>query len=350
MTRTGRTCFEPGDDRPSPLVIGEVALAHDGSLGLAHAFIDALARAGADAVKFQTHCAEAESTVHEPWRVPFSVQDRSRFDYWSRTAFSEPQWLDLRRHARERGLLFLSSAFSVASLDLLDRIGVDMWKLASGTLSDPGMIDRLRDARRPVLVSTGMSGWAEIDHVVESLRTADVPVAVLQCTSEYPCAAARVGLNLLAQFRERYRCPVGLSDHSGTIFPSLAAATLGAEVLEVHVTLSREHFGPDVPASVTTAELATLVEGVRFIDRMLRSPVDKDAMAAELAPMRGVFGKSIVLASSLPAGTRLAREHLQFKKAGAGIPPARIAEVLGRRLRQDMAADHPLAEQDLEGR
>jgi N,N'-diacetyllegionaminate synthase len=347
MTRA-RAWFDAGGEPASPLIVGEVALAHDGSLGMAHAFIDAIAAAGADAVKFQTHCAEAESTPHEPWRVPFSSQDASRFSYWTRTAFSESQWHGLKRHADERGLLFLSSAFSIASIELLERVGVAAWKLASGVLSDTALVERVCRARLPVLLSTGMSGWDEIDRVVGALRAAGVPLVVLQCTSEYPCPAEHIGLNLLSVFRQRYQCPVGLSDHSGTIFPSLAAAVLGARVLEVHVTLSREQFGPDVPVSVTTAELRTLVDGVRFMERMLQSPVDKDALAVDLAPMRAIFGKSVVLAASLPAGTRLAREHLQFKKAGGGIPPARVGDVIGRRLRQDTAVDHPLSDRDFE--
>ena len=331
-----------------PLVIGEVALAHDGSLGLAHAFVDAIARAGADAVKFQTHCAAEESTRREPWRVRFSPQDETRYDYWARTAFTEPQWRELRRHAAERGLLFISSAFSIAAIDLLDRTGVDAWKLASGTLDDVRLLDRLAGDRRTVLVSTGMSPVGEIDAAVARLRARETPVAVLQCTSQYPCPPERVGLNLLAAFRDRYGCPVGLSDHSGTIFPSLAAAALGADVLEVHVTLSREMFGPDVPASVTTAELRQIVEGTACVARMLASPVDKDAAAAALAPMREVFGKSLVSAEALPAGLVLETRHVAFRKAGRGLPPGRLDALVGRRLRRAVPSGEPLADTDFE--
>ncbi|HEX7084993.1 MAG TPA: N-acetylneuraminate synthase family protein [Vicinamibacterales bacterium] len=331
-----------------PLIIGEVALAHDGSLGLAHAFVDAIADAGADAVKFQTHCAAEESTKHEPWRVRFSPQDETRFDYWVRTAFTEAQWQGLSRHAAARGLLFISSAFSVAAIDLLDRAGVAAWKLASGTLDDPRLLERLAGDRRTVLVSTGMSPLEEIDDAVARLRVRGTPVAVLQCTSQYPCPPEGVGLNLLDVFRQRYGCPVGLSDHSGTIFPSLAAATLGADVLEVHVTLSREMFGPDVPASVTTAELRQIVEGTRFIARMLASPVDKDAQATALEPMRGIFGKSLVSAEPLPAGLVLEARHVAFRKAGKGLPPNRLPSLVGRRLRRAVPAHEPLADTDFE--
>jgi N,N'-diacetyllegionaminate synthase len=331
-----------------PLVIGEVALGHDGSLGMAHAFIDAVASAGAGAVKFQTHWAPVESTREEPWRVPFSLQDDCRYDYWRRTSFTEMQWHGLKRHADERGLFFLSSAFSADAVDLLRRVGVSAWKVASGTLDDPTLVARICVDGLPVIVSTGMSPMDEIDGIVTDLRAHGAPFALLQCTSEYPCPAERVGLNLVTELRERYGCPTGLSDHSGTIFPSLAAATLGAAVLEVHVTFSREMFGPDVPASLTTTELRTLVEGIRFIQRMRASPVDKNAMAARLASTRAIFGKSIVLGSPLPQGTVIERHHLAFKKAGRGMPPSRLSDVVGRRLRRTLDADHRLADDDLE--
>ncbi|HEX3129947.1 MAG TPA: N-acetylneuraminate synthase family protein [Thermoanaerobaculia bacterium] len=335
-------------DVPGCLVIGEVAQAHDGSLGTAHAFIDAIAAAGADAVKFQTHIAAAESTPGEPWRVRFSPQDATRYEYWKRMEFTEEQWAGLARHAEERGLLFLSSPFSVEAVRLLERIGMKAWKVASGEVSNPVLFDAILETGKPVLLSTGMSPLAEIDEAVLRVRERNVPLAVLQCTTAYPCPPEKTGLNLLAAFRERWGCAVGLSDHSGTIYPGLAAVTLGAEVLEVHVTLSREAFGPDVPASLTTGELRQLVEGVRFLERALANPVDKDGMAAEMEPLRRMFTKSVVARMDLAAGTVLAQEHLAVKKPGGGIPAARMAELIGRRLGRSVGADEALRPEDLE--
>lgn len=329
------------------LVIGEVAQAHDGSLGMAHAFLDAIADAGADAVKFQTHIAAAESTPGEPWRVRFSPQDETRYDYWKRMEFTEPQWAGLKRHADERGLLFLSSPFSAEAVDLLDRIGVAAWKVASGEVGNLPLFERMAAAGRPFLISSGMSPLAELDAAVEVVRRHGLPLAVLQCTSAYPCPPEKVGLNLLPVFRERYGCAVGLSDHSGTIYPGLAAAALGAEVLEVHATLSREMFGVDVPASVTTAELRQLVEGVRFIERMLANPVGKDEMAGEMEPLRRMFTKSVVARADLPAGTVLGEEHLALKKPGTGLGPSHLPGLLGRRLARDLGRDEMLREEDL---
>ena len=329
-------------------IIAEVAQAHDGSLGHAHAFIDAIARAGADAVKFQTHIATAESTPSEPWRVKFSKQDATRYDYWKRMEFTEEQWYGLKQHADERGLQFISSPFSVEAVDLLTRVGVAAWKVASGEVSNAFMFERMAATGLPFILSTGMSLLDEIDTAVERVKAYRLPLTVLQCTTAYPCPPEKVGLNLIPFFRERYGCDVGLSDHSGTIYAGLAAATLGIEALEVHVTLSREMFGPDVPASVTTSELRQLVEGVRFIERMKANPVDKDLMAQEMIPLRDLFTKSVVARVDLPAGTMLREEHLMVKKPGTGIPANRLHDVVGKRLRRPVKADELLQEQDLE--
>ena len=331
------------------IVIGEVAQAHDGSLGTAHAYVDAIAEAGADAVKFQTHIAAAESRRDEPWRVRFSYEDETRFEYWERMQFSEDAWSGLRAHADERGLAFLSSPFSLEAVALLRRVGVAGWKIASGEVTHPALLTAAAETGQPVILSSGMSGWAELDAAVDLVRSAGAgPLAVLQCTSSYPVAPERLGLNVVAEIASRYGCAPGLSDHSGTIYPSLGAVALGARVLEVHVTLSRELFGPDVAASVTSGELRQLVAGVRLLESALAAPVDKDAVAAELAPMAAIFGRSLVATGALPAGHELAAGDLVAKKPGDGIPPRRLSDVVGRRLRRALLPDEPLREDDLD--
>ena len=339
-----------GSDRAQGrcLIIGEVAQSHDGSLGMAHAFIDAIADAGADAVKFQTHIAAAESTPSEPWRVKFSKQDRTRYDYWKRMEFSEEQWLGLKQHADERGLLFLSTPFSSEAIELLSRIGMKVWKIASGEVGNISMLNQIAAFGQPVILSSGMSDLKELDDAVQMLQRSGNRHAVLQCTSAYPCPPEKVGLNMLDVFRKRYSCGVGLSDHSGTIFPGLAAVTLGAEVVEVHVALSREMFGPDVSSSLVTSELAQLVNGVRSIETMIANPIDKDAMADQLSPLRGMFTKSIVVQADLAEGTVLQRSHFKLKKPGTGLPASRIDSLIGKSLRRDVKADHLISISDVE--
>jgi len=325
-----------------------VAQNHDGSLGTAHSYIEAAARAGADAIKFQTHIASAESTPAEPWRIRFSPQDATRYQYWKRTEFSEEQWRGLAEHANERGLRFLSSAFSLAAVDLLERLDVPAWKVGAGEIGNVVLIERMARTGRPVLLSSGMASWNDLDNAVDVVRKCGAPVVVLQCTTAYPCPPEKLGLNILADLRERYRCPVGLSDHSGTICAGLAAAALGIDLLEVHVVFSRECFGPDVRASVTTGELSQLTEGIRFIEKARANPVNKDAMARELSDLRSIFGHSVTAARDLPAGSRLTETDLALKKPGTGIPAHRLKDVVNRRLKRAVTENTLLSEDDLE--
>lgn len=329
------------------LIIAEVAQAHDGSLGTAHAFIDAAAQAGADAIKFQTHIAAAESSPSEPWRVKFSYQDETRYDYWKRMEFSEAQWAGLKEHAGRKNLQFLSSPFSLEAARLLLRIGVQAWKVASGEVGNTKLIEFVCETQLPILLSTGMSNYHEMDSAVDYIQQSGNDLTIFQCTSVYPCPPEKVGLNLIPILRDRYGCKVGLSDHSGTIYSGLAAAALGIEALEVHVTLSREMFGPDVSSSLTTGELRHLVDGVRFIERMNANPVDKNDAAAELIPTRLLFSKSLVAARDIPSGTILQESDLVSRKPGTGIPVSRLGQMVGKTLQRSLVSGELLRELDV---
>ena len=340
-------------ERPSPdsscAIIAEIAQAHDGSLGTAHAMIDAAAEAGVDAVKFQTHIADAESTPGEPWRVKFSPQDATRYDYWKRMEFTPEQWAGLKKHAEERGLAFLSSPFSMEAVQLLRDIGgVAAWKVASGEVTNvPMLIDMCRDGI-PVLLSSGMSDFDELAAALDTIRAhGDLPVCLLQCTSSYPTPPEKVGINVMRELAERFGTAVGLSDHSATIFPGLIAAWEGAKVIEVHLTLSRRAFGPDVVASLTVEEMTELVRGVRFVEAMRANPLDKTAQKAEMAAMRAIFMKSLMLARDMEADEEITKDVLVARKPGGGIPASEYERVLGRHLRRDVPALTPLQEDDI---
>lgn len=328
------------------LIVAEIAQAHDGSLGMAHAYIDAAASAGADAVKFQTHIAAEESTRNEPWRVRFSEQDATRYDYWKRLEFTPEQWSGLKRHADRAGLLFFSSPFSVAAVDLLEALDVPLWKIASGEVTNKPLIDRLIRTGKPAIVSAGMCTPEELDACMGWLEQAGAERLLLQCTSEYPCPADRIGLNMLETFRAQYRCPVGLSDHSGTIVPGVVAAYLGASLIEVHLTFDKRSFGPDTPASLTIEQLRQLAEGAKFAARMAASPADGATRAERYRDLRAIFYRSLVAKSALAAGTVLGEQMVAAKKPGGGIPPQRLPELLGRVLLRPVDEDEPFREDD----
>jgi len=343
----------PVDDREvgpglPPFIIAEVAQAHDGSLGTAHAYVDAVADAGAHAIKFQTHIAAEESTFDEPFRVRFSRQDETRYGYWTRMEFTPEQWKDLAEHARTRGLTFLSSPFSVAAVEMLWDLGVRAWKIGSGEFGSRGLLEAMGKRGGTILLSTGMSRMEEIAQGVEIVRSMGMGLVLFQCTSRYPTPLESVGIHVIDELRERFHCPVGLSDHSGSVFPGLKAMALGADLLEVHVTMDRRLFGPDVKASVTVDELAFLAEAGEAFFTMETNPVDKDRAAEELQEMRRMFSKSVAPRQALPVGTVLTRDMLTLKKPGTGIPEHDMDRLVGRVLKRAVPADRLLSWEDVE--
>lgn len=335
-----------GIDGQSCFVIAEVAQAHDGSLGTAHAYIDAAADAGADAIKFQTHIADAESTLDEPWRVRFSRQDVSRYDYWKRMEFAPDEWSGLAEHCKDQDIEFMSSPFSVESVDLLSSLGMRLWKIASGEIYNPPLIEAVLATGAPVVFSTGMSRLEELDPIVEQARQQGNEFALLQCATAYPCPPELWGFGVMEEIRNRYHCLAGFSDHSGDIFAGLSAAALGASILEVHITFSRNAFGPDVPASVTPDDLARLVTGVRQICLAREANPDKSTIAEQTGGLRDIFGRSLALGEDLDAGTRIEAHHLALKKPAGGIPWSSRGDVIGRTLIRDKSAKRLLTLED----
>ncbi len=329
------------------LLIAEVGQAHDGSLGTGHAFIDAAAAAGADAIKFQTHIAAAESTLDEEFRVKFSKQDATRYDYWRRMEFTPEQWAGLADHAAEKSLIFLSSAFSVAAVELLHALGHPAWKIGSGEYKSQDLMAAMAATGKPILLSTGMSRWAEIADSAAGIRGLGVDLALFQCTSRYPTPFDHVGLNVIDKLRADHACPVGLSDHSGSPFPALAALARGADMIEVHITFDKGMFGPDAPASLTFGEFRQVAEGRAAFAEMDAHPVDKDVVADELETMRGLFTKSLAPSQALSKGTVLTAHMLTAKKPGTGIPATRLEDFVGRTLANDVQPDRLLRVEDV---
>ena len=185
-----------------PLIIAEVAQAHEGSLGMAHAYIDAAAKAGAGAIKFQTHIASSESTLDEPFRIKMSSQDKKRYDYWKRMEFTKIQWAELKNHAEEKNLLFLSSAFSKDAVDLLEELGMKYWKIASGQIFDEIVLKKILQTKKPLLLSTGMCSFKDLDKIVLQVKGSGNEFAIFQCTSSYPTSLKEIGINVLDEIKK----------------------------------------------------------------------------------------------------------------------------------------------------
>lgn len=326
-------------------IIAEIGSVHDGSLGNARCLIDTAADAGASVVKFQTHIAEAETLREAP--MPPYFRGEPRFEYFQRTAFTPAQWTELKAHCDERGIEFMSSPFSIEAVDLLERVGVARYKVGSGEMTNQPMLHAIGETRKPVILSSGMSSWQELDEAVAAIRRYHDRITLLQCTSAYPCPYERVGLNVMVQLRDRYGLPVGLSDHTLTIFAPIVAVGLGASVIEKHLTFSRRMYGSDARHSLEPGEFREMVAGIRAAAVMRAALVDKDAEAAGLREMKDIFEKSVVAVVDIAAGTTLTPGMLGVKKPGTGIPARRLHELVGRRTARPIPKDSMISEDAL---
>jgi N-acetylneuraminate synthase len=328
----------------STFIIAEIGSTHDGSFGNARCAIDVVAECSANAVKFQTHIAEAETLRNAP--MPHYFKGEPRFEYFQRTGFSRDQWRELKVYAEEKGLTFLSSPFSVEAVDLLESIGMERYKIPSGEVTNLPYLERIAQTGKPVILSSGMSSWDELDEAVATITRYHNNLTILQCTTEYPCPPEHVGLNVMLEMKERFGLPVGLSDHTLSNATALAAVTLGASIVEKHFTLSKRMYGSDARHSAEPAQFAELVRHIREIETILSHPMDKSD-ASRFADMKDIFQKSVVSRVHIPEGAIITREMLGVKKPGTGLAPGRLAEIVGRRSRRAVPVNTVLQEGDV---
>jgi N,N'-diacetyllegionaminate synthase len=317
-------------------IISEIGQAHEGSLGMALSYIDALADAGVDAVKFQVHIAEAESSEFEPFRVKFSNQDKSRYDYWKRMEFSIDEWKLLKSQCDDREVEFLASPFSNKAVEILEEIGVKRYKIGSGEVNNFLLLEKIAKTGKPVILSTGMSSFAELDTTVEFLKKRKIEFSILQCTTAYPTNPESYGLNVIRELKDRYKVPVGFSDHSGRPETCIAAAALGAEILEFHAVFDRRSFGPDSSSSLQIEEISSMVKAVNNIQTALINPIDKFKNST-FSRLKTIFEKSLSINKNLPEGHIITFDDLETKKPrGYGIEASKFQTVLGKRLNREM--------------
>lgn len=333
--------------KTSPYLIAEIGQAHDGSLGILHSYIDAISKTGVDAVKFQMHIAEAESSLHEPFRIKFSLEDETRFDYWKRMSFSLEQWKGIKKHCDEVGLDFICSPFSNLAVDWLEELGIECYKIGSGEVNNFLILEKIAQTKKPIILSSGMSSYAELDKTVTFLKERNVEFSILQCTTAYPTQPEQYGLNVIQELKNRYNVPVGFSDHSAKIETCIAATVLGASILEFHVIFDREIFGPDSKSSLTISETKHLVTGVRNIANALVNPIDK-SNTENFSSLKQIFEKSLAVNKDLPKNHVLSFEDLESKKPkGFGIDASRFEEIIGKTLNKKLKQWDFLNETDL---
>ena len=325
------------------MVIAEVGSVHDGSLGNAKQLITTAAACGVDAVKFQTHISDAETLPDAP--MPPYFKGEPRYEYFNRTGFTLTQWKDLKGVCDQSGVIFLSSPFSETAVDLLEEVGIEHYKIPSGEVTNLPLLEKIAQLGKPIILSSGMSSWEELDDAVDIIRKFDAPLTIMQCSSQYPCPYDKVGLNVMQEMHNRYCVPVGLSDHTLTNYAVFAAVSLGAVVIEKHFTFSRFMYGSDAKHSVEPDEMVDLVSGIRAIEVMLQSHVDKDNISP-YTDMKEIFEKSLVSSVDIPEGAVITKGMLTVKKPGSGISPSRLREIIGKKTKKQILRNTLLSDDD----
>ncbi len=335
--QVGKHLVGPG----SPcLIIAEAGVNHNGSLDMALRLVDAAAEAGADVVKFQTFKSEEVISPAAPkaeYQKQTTGSEESQLEMVRKLELSADSFATLNDHCSKRGVVFMSTPFDFGSVDLLQRLDVPAFKIPSGEVTNLPFLSYIAKQGRPIILSTGMANLAEVEVAVQTLRrSGTTDLVLLHCVSNYPSQPASVNLRAMHTLAEHFGVPTGYSDHTeGTVIP-LAAAALGACVIEKHFTLDRTLPGPDHRASLEPAELAAMVRGIRVVEAALgdgrKVPADEELNTAAVAR------RSLVAACDLAAGTVLSESTVVIRRPGTGLPPSALPQVLGRRLREAVSA------------
>ncbi len=335
MVGPGEPCF----------IVAEAGVNHNGQMNLAKRLIDVAKSAGADAVKFQTFRAEDVATTKAEkadYQKETSPLEESQYHMLKRLELSEVEFTDLAAYAHSRGILFLSTPFSIKGVDLLNRIGVPCFKVASGEITNLPLLKHIGQTGKPVILSTGMSTIEEIRDALAALKQGGrCEVALLHCVTGYPPRMEDVNLKAMLFLEKTFHLPVGFSDHTMGINASVAAVALGACVIEKHFTIDRNLSGPDHRASLEPDELAALVKSVREVEVALGREVKEPSL--EESSIRGLVRRSVVARQIIPQGTKINEDMLDCKRPGCGIPPADLSTLVGRKARRQIQKDELLS-------
>jgi len=338
-----------GPDAPV-FIIGEAGVNWNGDLDVARRMVDVAAEAGVDAVKFQTFRAgevAGRSAPKAPYQLRTTDEAESQHEMLRRLELSPQGHRDLQRHCRSRGVAFVSTPFGEESADLLEHLGVPLFKISSGDVTNIPFLQHVARKGRPMLLSTGMCYLSEVGEAVTAIRHAGGEhLVLLHCVSAYPADPADANLRAIRTLRRAFQLPVGYSDHTLGVDVALAAVALGACVVEKHFTVDRSLPGPDQRASLEPAELGALVSGIRSVERALGTGI-KEPCPSE-ADNRLVVRRSLAAAADLPQGAVLTARMLTAIRPATGLAPGLMPHVIGRRLKRPLARGDLIAWSDLE--
>lgn len=318
------------------LIIAEIGQSHLGSFKNIKSIIKKVSKTGVEFIKFQTHFASEESTLDEPFRVKIK-NFKNRLDYWKKMEFSENQWKKISDECKKNNLTFLSSPFSEKAIKILSKLKMPAWKIGSGEFFSKSLLDKILKFRQPIILSTGLATLNDITNLISKIKKKNSKLILMQCTSSYPCKIEDVGVNVLKIFQEKFNCLVGLSDHSGSIYPSIYAMIKGASLIEVHVGDKKNAKNPDNSSSLSFEQLTELVKARDIFYILKKNNVNKTKLNKKLLKNKKIFTKSCALINSKKKGEILKKEDITFKKPGTGIPEKNLNSIIGKKLIKNLS-------------
>ena len=329
--------------RLKTLIIAEAGVNHNGDMTIARKLIDVAAEAGADIAKFQTFKAErivTRTAAKAKYQAQTTGREESHYEMLRRLELTEDMLRELKSHCMARNIGFLSTAFDIESVDLLNRLGQDRFKIPSGEITNLPYLRKIGGYGKQVILSTGMASLGDIEAAIDALEISGTNrenITLLQCTTEYPSPMAEVNLSAILSLRNAFGVDVGYSDHTRGIEVAIAAVALGAKVIEKHFTVDRNLPGPDHKASLEPEELKAMVAAIRNIERAMGDGVKR--LTPSEAGNRVVARKSLVARHGIRKGDVFTAENITAKRPGTGISPMQWDMVIGRLAPRDFSED-----------
>ena len=331
-------------------IIAEAGVNHNGSLEMAKRLVDAAVKAGADAVKFQTYKTENVVSKTAPkarYQEETTDLAESQYEMLKKLELTEQDFAELVDYCKQRDILFISTPHDQESIDTLEELGGNVFKVGSGDITNIPYLRYMAGKGKPIILSTGMSTLGEVEEAVNTIFSGgNQDLILLHCVSNYPAAVEDCNLRAMRTLETAFDLPVGFSDHTLGIEVSIAAVAMGAKVIEKHFTLDKEMPGPDHKASLEPGELSAMVNGIRKIEKALGNGIKKPAKR-ETDTIK-VSRKSIVAKMDITKEEILTADHLTIKRPGTGIKPGYFDSIVGKKARRDIAADAVLFWEDIE--
>ena len=330
-------------------IIAEAGVNHNGSMELAKKMVEKAKEAGADYIKFQTFQPEklvSKYADKAEYQKKTTGSEESQLEMLKKLALTQEDFRELKEYCEQVGIGFISTPFDMDSIDFLEGLDMDFWKIPSGEITNLPYLIKIAQTGRPIVMSTGMCLMEEIEDAITWLKKSGVgEITLLHCNTQYPTPMEDVNLNAMQSLKRQFHLSVGYSDHTQGIEVPIAAAALGATVIEKHFTLDRTMEGPDHAASLAPEDLATMVHAIRNIEKALGSG-EKGVSPSEIAN-RAVARKSIVAAGIIRKGELFTEDNLAIKRPGDGISPMRWFEVLGKTAKRDYLDDELIDKEEL---